>query len=246
MAQSEKPRVDDYFKAVVPNKYAYKFQLMCDILDGRGSSFLDVAGGVGGAYFALKENRNTPFSYTLVDYSDAAILKAAEFGIEGIKHNIDKSALPVETASQDVVILADVLEHMRNPWALLSDAARVSKEYVYVSGPNFASLLCRFDVLRGNPVRQMVVNNTGSLVDSRGRHTDHIHFLTYNNLIYWADKVGLEIDTKQCFIQRKLKPIRKPLDNIIPNLAESYCILFKKKPNFVIQKNPNLEYYDFL
>jgi SAM-dependent methyltransferase len=246
MSESAKPRVDDYYKNVDPHKYAPKFTRMCDILEGRGNSFLDVAGGVGGAYFAIKDNRKTPFDYTLVDFSDAAIARAAEFGISGVKHNIDASALPVPSLSHDVVILADVLEHLRNPWALLADAARVSKEYVYVSGPNFASLLCRLDILRGHPVRQMVVNKTGSLVDSRGRHTDHIHFLTYANLVYWAEKVGLEIDTQQCFIQKKLRPIRKPLDAMIPNLAESYCILFKKKPGFVITPNPNLEYYDFL
>ncbi len=246
MNQATKPRVDDYYKVIIPNKYDYKFKLMCEVLAGRGTSFLDVAGGVGGAYFALKENRQTPFSYTLVDFSETAIIKAAEFGIKGLRHNVDGSPLPIETASEDVVILADVLEHLRNPWALLADATRVSREYVYVTGPNFASLLCRLDLLRGHPIRQMVVNKTGSLVDSRGRHTDHIHFLTYNNLIYWANKVGLEVVDQQCFIQRRLKPVRKILDRLMPNLAESYCILFRKKPGFIMEKNPNLEYFDFL
>ena len=62
------------------------------------------------------------------------------------------SRLPLEPESFDVIVLADVLEHLVDPWAVLKDALRYLKPggRVVLSIPNLANYAVRLKLLAGD------------------------------------------------------------------------------------------------
>ncbi|MBJ7391735.1 MAG: methyltransferase domain-containing protein, partial [Chthoniobacterales bacterium] len=92
----------------------------------------------------------------------------AFFASEGVKlwpHDLAVVPLDLPSASFDLIILTEVLEHLNfNPIALLREFARVLKPggQVYCATPNLANIHNRVNLLRGrgimNPVEHLVLN----------------------------------------------------------------------------------------
>jgi ubiquinone/menaquinone biosynthesis C-methylase UbiE len=205
-----------------------KFDTKWKHIPDDADSILDVGGGVGGVYESMMRLGIKKRDYMVVDSSAKAIEIAEQNGAHGRVIDFDQGPMGFKDNSYDVVILSDVLEHVRNPWALLRESARIAKKYVYVHGPNFASWQCRLDLLRGRPIRQMVIDTHGGLITKDGIHASHIYFITYNNVIYWGKKVGLTPKTTQVFGYARLRKVRWLLEPWLNNLGEMYDIVFEK------------------
>jgi methionine biosynthesis protein MetW len=87
-----------------------------------------------------------------VDIDRAALAHADELGIETVWADLDQP-LPFEDDSFDVVVVAEVLEHLRFPKQLLSEAMRVLVPGGTLIGsvPNCYRLKSRLRFLLGRP-----------------------------------------------------------------------------------------------
>lgn len=87
---------------------------------------LDVGGGEGYGTAMVPDA-------TCVDISPLRATRARDRGVEA--EVADACALPHPDGSVDTVILGEILEHLDNPGAALTEACRVAKERVIVSLP---------------------------------------------------------------------------------------------------------------
>ena len=88
----------------------------------------------------------------MVDIDRAALDRADELGIETVWADLDQP-LPFEVDSFDVVVIAEVLEHLPFPGQLLSEAKRVLVPggTLIVPVPNCCRLKSRLRFLLGRP-----------------------------------------------------------------------------------------------
>jgi len=108
-----------------------------------GSRVLDV--GCASGYFGqyLVETRHC--SVTGVDYSADAVEVARRRGLDA--YPIDLEREPLDSREFDVVVFADVLEHVRNPADVL---AAVQAHRILVSLPNIGHWSARMELVRGH------------------------------------------------------------------------------------------------
>lgn len=116
-----------------------------------------------------------------LDLSSKAVELAKERGLEARVFDLT-GRLPFEDNNFNNVILLDVLEHVYRPDEVLREAARVSKQYVFVSTPNFVSLPARLQVLLG----KVPENNTP--------RDGHIYWMTAKVVDRLTRGAGLRLD----------------------------------------------------
>ena len=219
-----------------------KFDHLVRFLPADARTVLDIGAGQGALHMALKKHRSVV--YTGIDASPEAVRHIESGGGTAIQADIDGVRLPFEDNSFDAVFACDVLEHVRNPWILLAEMARVSRKYVVVHGPNFVSFKCRLQVLLGRPPYQMVADKYGAVFDRGGHHVDHIYFITYNNILHWASRMHLHAEKAEGYWYRRYALFRWFLQPLFSNWCEVYRILFIKNPKeFVLPEDRNLRVY---
>jgi SAM-dependent methyltransferase len=95
-----------------------------------GSSLADVGGGEG--YVAALARRLLGYDSLLVDLSDSACARANElFGIPA--RSADLHDLPFADDSVDVVVLSEVIEHLRDPVRGLGECHRICRNAMVVT-----------------------------------------------------------------------------------------------------------------
>lgn len=127
----------------------------------------------------------------------------------------------------DYIIFADVLEHLKNPWAILKNATTLLKEegQIIISIPNVAHNAIIMELLKGDfKYRQL-----GLLDDT------HIRFFTNKTLVELLDHAGLQANN---------------IDEIIASpehteLAHKYSDFPEKLSEYLI-KRPYGEVYQFV
>lgn len=140
----------------------------------RGSRCLEVGGGRGEFAAAL---RSKGYDVALADLSESNVRHARESGFDG--HRLDlNDGLPVfDTASFDVVVMLEVIEHIVRAEHLLEEAFRVLRlpGVLILSTPNFAWFRERLRVAMGKPpeaegyhYRFFTVDTVRHLITSRG------------------------------------------------------------------------------
>ncbi|MEI5687896.1 class I SAM-dependent methyltransferase [Sphingomonas kyungheensis] len=109
-----------------------------DLLPTCPSRILDIGCGRGGVTRALKVRCPQARSVGLDLFLDPANDYAAIFD-DFAQIDLERDALPVDVSTFDLVLLLDVLEHLRDPETLLTQLADAAKEgcYFLVSLPNF-------------------------------------------------------------------------------------------------------------
>lgn len=85
----------------------------------------------------------------------------------------------------------------------------------------------------------MAGDKHGAVADEIGRHIDHVYFITYRNIIYWAEKLGLRVVRSRAFWYRRFTPFRWLLEPFFKNFGEVYEILLVKGEDFRIPDDPN-------
>ncbi len=115
---------------------------------GRGKRVLDLGCRSG----ALSRHFLDGNEVVGLDVDRAALAKAAELGIEPVVANVEEP-LPFPDESFDAVVAGELLEHLRFPDAVVSEAWRVLRPGGVLVGsvPNAFRLQSRLGFLRGRP-----------------------------------------------------------------------------------------------
>ena len=116
-----------------------------------------------------------------IDISGEAIKICKQRGLNCSQADITER-LPFANNSFDSVILTDVLEHLFQPIDVLKEVHRVSKKYVLISVPNFASLPARIQMLFG----RVPENNTP--------RDGHVYWMTHKVISKLLKDSGFEIE----------------------------------------------------
>lgn len=117
-------------------------------LVGRGGKVLDLGCRTG----ALTRHYLEGNTVVGVDVDREALALAAGLGIETVWADLDE-ALPFEDGGFDVVVVAEILEHLQFPGRLVDEAARVLRPAGRIVGsvPNGYRLKSRLEFLTGRP-----------------------------------------------------------------------------------------------
>lgn len=148
-----------------------------------GKSILDLGCGTGMLAAALIQPNRTILGIEL-DKSDANEAKGR--GIEVITGNVEEAIGLTSARKFDVVIAADILEHLANPRNLLENFPDLLSDptgYAVISIPNVANLTVRIQLLFGkfNYTSRGILDNT------------HLRFYTKASLTKLLLESGLEI-----------------------------------------------------
>lgn len=154
-------------------------------LIGRGKKILDVGCWTGDLGRRLIERGNTVSG---LEIDAAAAAKAREVLDEVVVADLDTSAISdhFRAGSFDVLVFADVLEHLRDPVQALVDASRLlaPEGKIVVSIPNVTHGSVRLALLQG----RWTYTDTG-LLDST-----HIQFFNRDRLLQVFADAGLVVD----------------------------------------------------
>jgi 2-polyprenyl-3-methyl-5-hydroxy-6-metoxy-1,4-benzoquinol methylase len=121
------------------------------IVGGPGKRVLDLGCRTG----ALTQAYAAGNDVVGIDADREALVEAAASGIETVWADVEEP-LPFDDATFDVVIAAELLEHLHSPNALMTEIARVLRPGGTIAGsvPNAYRLKNRLRSIRGRPVEQ--------------------------------------------------------------------------------------------
>lgn len=155
-------------------------------LVGHNKKVLELGCSVGIQSKVLREELGC--DVTGVELNPLAARQAEAYCTSVVVGNLDQVDFEAEFPSQkfDVVLCADVLEHLYNPTALLNRIKPVigPSGYVVASIPNVVHIALIFEMLHG----KFDYRDTGLLDDS------HIRFFTRSSLIRTFTDAGFTID----------------------------------------------------
>jgi methionine biosynthesis protein MetW len=148
-----------------------------------GSRILDVGCGTGSVSIQLAANRNAKLIGLEPDTARAAL--ARQRGMTVVAAALSAKTV-AELGSFDVVLFADVLEHVANPFALLALAktALRTEGRIVASVPNVAHWSLRSDLLRG----RFVYRDTG-ITDAT-----HLRWFTEDGIRRLFERSELVVD----------------------------------------------------
>ena len=149
------------------------------------NSVLDVGAGEG---FHLEMFRQNKIGKKLegIEYMDEALLLAKQMHPKVTIKKGDIYKLPYQANSFDVVICTEVLEHIEDPTAALTELVRVSRKYLILTVPN-EPLFTIQRILRGKNVLKL------------GAHPEHIQ--------HWTSGSFEKLVAKQCTIIDSKTPL---------------------------------------
>jgi len=114
---------------------------------------LDIGCYDGAMLDAIRKSANQ-IDYTGIDADSKALDIAASRGAKVLKLNIESDNLPFQSDSFDIIIIGEVLEHLKDPARILSFAKNVlkTKGILLVSLPNECTIYHRLKILFGRGI----------------------------------------------------------------------------------------------
>jgi 2-polyprenyl-3-methyl-5-hydroxy-6-metoxy-1,4-benzoquinol methylase len=180
-------------------------------------TILDVGCGSGNLG-RLFRGRGEQVEIVGLDKSPDALLKSEPFYDRLLAMDLDSfSGLPYKENHFEAIILADVLEHLKEPEQMLKDIRRylTPNGVVVVSLPNIARIEIRLGLLLGR-----FSYATSGIMDRT-----HLHFYTYSTAKTLIENAGYSIDKIEFTgIGSKV--------GLLPTLF-SYQFIFAARPSYV-------------
>ncbi|MDW7760877.1 MAG: class I SAM-dependent methyltransferase [Acidobacteriota bacterium] len=150
------------------------------LIPGDAVRILDVGCGAGATGRELKLRRSCEIVGVEIDAGRAA---RAESRLDKVLHaDVETADLPFE-ATFDCVVCADVLEHLRDPWAVV----RKLRGYLRPGGSLVAGLP---NVRHWRVLKSLVVSGTWAYEDSGVLDRDHLRFFARKDIIRMFEEAG--------------------------------------------------------
>jgi len=156
---------------------------------GEGKAVLDIGCANGYLGQELKKNRNILCG---IEISETAAKEARKYYDNIIVGNIESMEMPYKSEQFDVIICADILEHLFNPEKILKRLNKYLKASgsIIVSIPNIAHWSIRLKLLLG----RFEYEETGLL------DCGHIRFFTYDSARKMFNRAGYNIEREDSVI----------------------------------------------
>lgn len=156
-------------------------------------TFLDIGCGHGSVSGELIKRG---YKVSGIEINKDAIESLEKKGFEVFKKDISK---PLEMDRKfDVVMLLDVLEHLFDPYSLLNEAKKVTKERgsIIVTVPLYFDILDRFKILFTGSVISMdnLCYGEENYKKFRSYNYDHIRFFRPQEMLEMGESLGLKVD----------------------------------------------------
>ena len=194
---------------------------MLSCIKGR---FFEVGCGTGATLEYLKSRGA---SYVAgIDINTNSIEIDAGRGLDiALTGDVEKEELSFKEKEFDCIILADVLEHLYNPWDTLKKLSPflADKGYVLLSLPNIK----HYSILR-----RLMFHDEWAYADAGILDNSHIRFFTFKEIKGLLDYAGFKIIKVKCINSsgHKMRLINKLLFGKLDSfLAVQYYILAQKR-----------------
>jgi 2-polyprenyl-3-methyl-5-hydroxy-6-metoxy-1,4-benzoquinol methylase len=193
-----------------------------ELIQCNNCNILEIGCGEGNTLVELKKQGKAKFivGIDIVDLNQSS--KLDKFILADIENdNID---LPEEYF--DIIICADVLEHLKDPWSVLRKIRKFLK-------PNGILLASIPNVREIKTLISIVIKGDFKYVDAGILDKTHLRFFCKKNIIEFFESTGYKIEK----ITFKLSPKRKFLLKLSLGLFEEflvvqYLVFCKKMENF--------------
>ncbi len=105
-------------------------------------------------------------------------------------------ALPYSNGSFDFIVCVEVIEHLRNPWHLISEFKRILKKKgkLIITTPNILSVLSRLRFLFTGEYANFIYDDLWKEIDNNTNLHGHINPITFVELEYILLKNGLRLE----------------------------------------------------
>ena len=197
----------DYYNLYKQNNYGNPLILK---YVKKGSIVFDVGCNTGNLAKGLTEIKNCKIYG--VDISDKALEIASKYLADYKLLDLENfSSFPFSHINFDYIVLADVLEHIRNPYEVLKKIQdQLKYKKVIVSLPNVAFITIRLKLLIG----KFDYKKQGIMDES------HLHFYTKKTMIELFTNAGFKIVNCTPFplTNKKFSFITHPLTKLFPTL----------------------------
>jgi len=174
-------------------KIGERVEFACHFIP-QANSLLDIGCGDGVISYFIKNKVKIIYG---IDNDATTLKKAEKRGISVKKANLDTDKIPYQKNFFNVVTCLDVIEHVKNPEALISNIYEIlsSNGMLIISTPNirFIDHLKRLLVFGTFPKTSYDIN----LYDG-----GHIHFFTYKDLENILTEQGFEVIKKEGIINK--------------------------------------------
>ncbi len=206
--------------------YSFERSELVDVLPSIKGKVLEIGCGSGAT---LEYMKSKGASYVVgIDISQSAINQASDKGIIDLALvlDVEKDELPFQTKEFDCIILADVLEHLYDPWITLKKITGFLADdgYVLLSLPNIKY----YKVLR-----RLIFHDEWSYANAGILDATHIRFFTLREITRLLAFANLQsIHIKRIFSSsRRMKTFNKLLLGKLDGFfTYQYYLLAQKKP----------------
>jgi O-antigen biosynthesis protein len=143
---------------------------------------------IGCAEGLTMEYLRSRFNCTLVglDCCESALVKAREKGFEVHTCDLNREALPFAEQEFDYILIGDVLEHLYDPWSVLTGIARILKDdgTILISIPN---------VKHYTLLKDLILHDSWDYCESGLLDITHVRFFTFEGIRKLLSRSGLVI-----------------------------------------------------
>ena len=198
---SKKKKENKFFGGNKPLKYEYEFDLEGDSAAAKivqwvkdGSKVLEIGAGTGSMTIELKRNNNC--HVTALDIDPQFVERLGTICDAAYQIDLNDNSWPeaLEDEKFDVVIAADILEHLWDPWHTLSQIRALIKEDgdIIISLPHVGHCVVSACLINGDFDYQ-----DGGLLDRT-----HIRFFGLKNIQSLINNAGLGIVDAHLVVKR--------------------------------------------
>jgi SAM-dependent methyltransferase len=210
-----------------PDRARRQAEMLADVLAAASAPavILDIGCGDGFAT-SVAAQRNAAHRFAGLDWSTSSLTQAADRGIAVLRAELD-SGLPIRSASVDVVVMSEVIEHLVDTDSAVEEVYRVLRPggTLLLSTPNLAAWYNRGLLALGiQPVfsevsLRSVFGRPGSQI------AGHLHMFTRRALVEFLAAYGLECVRVAGARYHDVPALLRPLDRVFCHWPSAASIL---------------------